>query len=147
MKARRIIYLIVFLMAAVFIFKYGDNRQIVFYPDSISKQDVLKDFADLSDNKNIPAGELGGNYFATEVFFPDDYIGDQGDEFYVTLEDGHMQLTQKYLIEKVATKGDKSGILKYKLKENWENFKPPAGKYESYKFDGKKWTKVDAPKQ
>lgn len=143
MKIRRFIYLIVFGMVAFMIFKYGDGREIV-PPQSISKQDVLNDFADLQDNQGIPSGTLGGNYFTTEVFYPDDYIGDQGDEFYVSMEDGHDMLTQKYTIKEIGSTQEKSGKLQYELKDNWENFKPPAGKYESYKYDGKKWTKVPA---
>ncbi len=146
MKMRRYIYLIVFVMVGFMIYQYGDGKTIA-PPQSISKQDVMKDFADLKGNKDIPSATLGGNYFATEVFFPDDYVGEQGDEFYVSMEDGHVMLTQKYIIEVIGASKDKSGKLLYKLKDNWENFRPPAGKYESYKYDGKTWTKAAASEQ
>ena len=145
MKIRSFIYLIVFLLIGLLIFKYGEGQEIV-PPESVSKQDILTDFADLQDN-DIPAGTLGGTYFTTAVSFPDDFVGDQGDEFYVSMEDGHVALTQRYIIEQIGASEDKSGKLIYKLKANFENFTPPAGKYETHKYDGKSWSKVPATKK
>ena len=144
MKIRSFIYLIVFLIVGFIIFKYGDGQEIV-APTSISKQAVLADFADLQNNE-IPEAELGGAYFTTAISFPDDFVGDQGDEFYVSMEDGHVTLTQRYIIEQIGASEGKSGKLVYKLKANWENFTPPAGKYETFKYDGKTWTTVPAIK-
>jgi len=146
MKARRVIYLLAFLLVGFIVFKYGQGNEITPAP-SISKQDVLKDFADLKDNQDIPDGTLGGSYYTTAVFFPDDYVGDRGDEFYVSMEDGHVMLTQKYTIQEIGATKEKSGKLLYKVKDNWENFRPPTGKYETYKYDGQKWVKTEAPKQ
>lgn len=142
MKIRSFIYLIVFLIVGFIIFKYGDGQEIA-APASINKQDILTDFADLQNN-DIPKATLGGTYFTTAVFFPDDFVGDQGDEFYVSMEDGHVTLTQRYIIEQIGASKEKSGKLVYKLKANWDNFTPPAGKYETHKYDGKTWTTVPA---
>ncbi|CFX53308.1 Uncharacterized [Syntrophomonas zehnderi OL-4] len=142
MKTRNVIYLITFAIIAFLIFKYGGGEDTPPLA-SISKQDVLEDFADLQDNPGIPSGTLGGTYYTTEVFFPDDYTGDLGNEFYVAMEDGHSILTQKYVIYKTTAQTDQSESLQYKLKDSWEDFKPPAGKYESHKYDGKKWIKVE----
>lgn len=144
MKIRSFIYLTVFLIIGFFLFKYGDGREIV-PPASIDKEAVMTDFADLKDN-DVPAGKVGGAYYTTQIAFPDDFVGDQGDEFYVSLEDGHVALTQRYIIEEVGATKEKSGKLIYKLKANWENFVPPAGKYETYKYDGKSWSLVEQKK-
>ena len=145
MKIRSFIYLIVFLIVGFIIFKYGEGQEIV-APTSISKQEILADFADLQDN-DIPEATLGGTYFTTAISFPDDFVGDQGDEFYVSMEDGHAPLTQRYIIEQIGATKEKSGKLVYKLKANWENFTPPAGKYETHKYDGKTWTTVPTTKK
>ena len=144
MKIRSFIYLIVFLVVGLIIFKYGEGQEMV-APTSISKQDILADFVDLQNNE-IPEAALGGTYYTTAISFPDDFIGDQGDEFYVSMEDGHVTLTQRYIIEQIVASNEKSGKLVYKLKANWENFIPPAGKYETHKYDGKTWTTVPATK-
>ena len=145
MKIRSFIYLLAFLIIGLIIFKYGDGREII-PPASISKQDILTDFADLRDN-DIPDGTMGGTYFTTAISFPDDFVGDQGDEFYVSMEDGHVALTQRYIIEQIGASKEKSGKLVYKLKANFENYTPPAGKYETRKYDGKTWTEVPAGKK
>lgn len=145
MKIRNFIYLVAFGIIAFLIFKHGTGDDITPAPlPSISKQAVLEDFADLKDNPSIPSGSLGGTYYTTEVFFPDDYTGDIGDEFYVCMEDGHKLLTQKYVIYKTTAQQGQDESLQYKLKDSWEDFKPPKGKYESHKYDGKTWTKVEA---
>lgn len=142
MKIRSVIYLIVFLMVGLVLFKYGEGREIV-APTSISKPDILADFADLKDNE-IPEAALGGIYYTTAIYFPDDFVGDQGNEFYVSMADGHVTLTQRYIIEQIGGSKEKSGKLVYKLKSNWENFTIPAGKYETHKYDGKTWSTVPA---
>jgi hypothetical protein len=38
---------------------------------------------------------------------------------------------------------DLSVKLVYQAKANWEGFRPPDGKYESYQFDGEKWTQTN----
>ena len=140
MKIRRVIYLLAFALVAYFLY-LNSQAGVIVSPQSITKQEIFSDFADLSGN-NIPKATLGGQYFTTEVFFPDDFVGDAGNEFYVSMEDGHTLYTQRYIIEEIGAQPKKAGKLVYKLKVNWENFRPPARKYESYKFDGKKWTKV-----
>jgi len=139
MKSRRILYLLAMALVAYFLYTNTQTKTID-TPQSITHQQIFTDFADLSDN-DIPEATLGGTFFTTEIFFPGDFTGDAGDEFYVTMEDGHTMYTQRYIIEK-ETQSDKTAKLVYKLKVNWENFRPPAGKYESYKFDGEKWTQV-----
>lgn len=141
MKTRGIIYLLAFALIAYFLYTNSQNEPIA-PPQSITRQEIFADFADLRDN-DIPEASLGGTFFTTEIFFPADFIGDAGDEFYVTMEDGHTLYTQRYIIEKEEARPDETARLIYKLKVNWENFRPPAGKYLSYKFDGEKWTKVN----
>ena len=140
MKPRRIIYLLAMALVAYFLYT-NTQTETIDTPQSITHKEIFADFADLSDN-DIPEATLGGTFFTTEIFFPADFIGDAGDEFYVTMEDGHTMYTQRYIIEKKINQPDETAELVYKLKVNWENFRPPAGKYESYKFDGEKWTQV-----
>ncbi len=140
MNTRRIIYLLALALVAYFLFAHNqtETKQP---PPSISRQEIFADFADLADN-DIPEATLGGTFFTTDVFFPADFIGEAGDEFYVTMEDGHNQYTQRYIIETKVQK-DLSVELIYKPKANWQGFRPPEGKYESYKFDGEKWTQAN----
>lgn len=145
MKIRSFIYLMVFLFIGLIIFNYGNEKEIA-PPASISKQDICTDFENLQDN-DVPAGQLGGIYYTTHISFPDDFLGDKGDEFYVSMEDGHNTLTQRYIIEEIGASEEKSGNLVYKLKINWENYVPPAGKFETYRYDGKKWTKIPVKKK
>lgn len=140
MKIRRMIYLLVFALLAYFLY-VNSQTELIAAPQSITQQEIFADFADLTEN-DIPEASLGGQYFTTEIFFPDDYVGDAGDEFYVSMEDGHTIYTQRYIIQEIGAQSEKAGKLVYKLKANWENFQPPAGKYESYKFDGEEWNKV-----
>ena len=140
MKPRRILYLLAMALVAYFLYT-NTQTETIDTPQSITHKEIFADFADLSDN-DIPEATLGGTFFTTEIFFPADFIGDAGDEFYVTMEDGHTMYTQRYIIEKKINQPDETAKLVYKLKVNWENFRPPAGKYESYKFDGEKWAQV-----
>jgi hypothetical protein len=141
MKSRRIIYLLAVALVAYFLYTNNTHTETIDAPQAITHQQIFTDFADLKDN-SIPKATLGGTYFTTEVFFPRDFTGDAGDEFYVSMEDGHTMYTQRYIIYKEQIQSDKTAKLVYKLKANWENYRPPAGKYESYKFDGEKWTQV-----
>lgn len=139
MKIRRILYLLALALLAYFLYTYNQTETVK-APPSITRQEIFADFADLADN-DIPEATLGGTFFTTDVFFPADFIGEAGDEFYVTMEDGHTLYTQRYIIEMVNQK-DLPVKLIYKPKVNWEGFRPPDGKYESYKFDGEKWTQA-----
>lgn len=141
MKTRGIIYLLAFALIAYFLYSGSQNNEPIVAPQSINRQAILADFADLSDN-DIPEASQGGTFVTSEIFFPADFNGDGGDEFYVTMEDGHTLYTQRYIIEKAQTEPDETVRLVYRLKANWENFRPPVGKYESHKFDGEKWTEI-----
>ncbi|HRW12015.1 MAG TPA: hypothetical protein P5549_02710 [Syntrophomonas sp.] len=140
MNFRRVFYIIALALAAYFLYAHNQTETVRETP-AISQQEIFADFADLADN-DIPKATLGGTFFTTDVFFPADFLGEAGDEFYVTMEDGHTQYTQRYIIATEVQK-DLSVKLVYQPKANWEGFRPPDGKYESYQFDGEKWTQTN----
>lgn len=62
---------------------------------------VASDFLSL-DNIEVPVKPwAGGSLFVTRLVFPKGYQGTVGDVFYAVLEDGHVEYTVKYRIEKI----------------------------------------------
>ncbi len=139
MNKRRWIYLVVFL-AVFFLIYQNDKMQDINNISFISKDDLVKDFANLKDNQDLPEPVLGGTFHAVEMYFPADFMGQKGDAFYVYMEDGHIGVTQYYLIHPESE--DEKAPLTYKVKDSWENFRIPEGKYESYDFTEQVWKKV-----
>lgn len=142
MNKRRVVYFtIIAALILGYVYYYSSHKAEVISVPSISREIILQDFKDLEDNE-IPKGQLGGTFYPTIINFPTDFSGHKGQEFYVTMEDGHIILTQKYLIELIDNEGQQQELM-YKVKDNWENFIPPEGKFESYSFDysKQKWVK------
>ncbi|MEA1961672.1 MAG: hypothetical protein U9N81_10465 [Bacillota bacterium] len=137
MNKRRLIYIYIFLITIVFVYVYQESKSDILVDPFIDKQSIVEDFIDLSDN-TIPSGILGGTFYATEIYFPEKFSGIKGDSFYVALEDGHVMITAHYNI--VAANGDdaKEPLL-YEIKDSWDNFRPPAGKFESYNYLDETW--------
>lgn len=136
MRKRSVIYFLLFALIA-FLFYQSETANHAKLPPVISKEEILTDFQDLEDN-DIPEGKLGGNFYVTHLYFPAGFQGQKGDVFYVSLEDGHIVITQYYIIQKEQ---DESEKLIYRVKDTWENFQPPDGKYETYVNNEGKWQK------
>jgi hypothetical protein len=137
MNARRIIYIIALAIVGMVVYYSGSFNQ---YPETesfITREAILNDFKDFSGHQS-ESKTLAGNYKTTDIFFPADYNGSQGDEFYVTVQDGQAITTLKYVIKEKANKPHQ---LEYQLKDTWENFKPPQGKFETYHLQENKWEK------
>lgn len=139
MKPRRIAFLLAFILLAYYFYSVN-KADTVSPPASITKQQIFTDFSDLQDNQ-MPEDSSGGTFKTLAVYFPDDFLGDEGDEFYVTMDNGSELYTQRYIIYGEAP-ADKAVKLVYRLKVSWKNYRPPAGQYDSYNFDGDKWTEV-----
>ena len=141
---RRIIYIIFLAVGAYIIYNLGLSNPGTDPIANIDKKAILQDFSDLRDN-NVPPGTLGGSFYPTYLFFPKDFQGKNGDEFYLSMEDGHIMLTQKYIIQPQVSKDGKPTQLLYQVKDTWENYRPPLGKFETYSFNGEIWNKEESP--
>jgi hypothetical protein len=139
MKARRIIYIIAMTIIAVVVFYSSSNNQYPQEPPAITRQAILNDFRDFSGHQN-ESKSLTGDYKTSDIFFPPDFYGNAGDEFYVTVKGGQTIATLKYVIIEKAD-DSKTTQLEYKLKDTWKNFKPPQVKFETYHLQDNKWVK------
>jgi hypothetical protein len=135
MSARRIVYLIALVIVGIVVYYSGSYNQYPVTESYITKESILNNFKNFSGYQN-DAKTLTGNYKTTDIFFPADYSGSQGDEFYVTIQDGQTVITLKYVIKE---RSDKPHQLEYQLKDTWENFKPPQGKFETYHLQDNRW--------
>lgn len=71
-------------------------------PPKVSQATVISDFRELKNIQVPTEAELGGQFYATEVLFPEEFKGEAGDVFYVRMEDGHVMTTISYRIEEVT---------------------------------------------
>ena len=148
MNIRRLIYVLALVIAALLIYNYNleDKQSPQLTPPevTVSKESILNDFVDLTD-KNTPEPVLGGTFYPTYGYFPADFQGKEGDMFYISMEDGHIGYTQKYSIQAIdKTQGNKTT---YELIDKWEDYRPPEGRFEKYRYDGSKWAKVSEATQ
>ncbi len=138
MKARRPIYIIALALAVFLIYNWVPEKQES-ASLNISKEKILKDFENLKD-KNIPMAVLGGTFYTTRAYFPLDFSGEAGNVFYVSMEDGHIAVTQKYMLK--YEKSSASSYV-YDFIQRWEDYRPPQGRFETYSFNGSQWTKEE----
>jgi len=101
---RQVLWILIALMLgyAVYLFKTGDTSSPP-VEASISQATVVSDFREMKDIKVPIKPELGGQFYATELLFPDNFKGQVGDVFYARLEDGHILTTVSYRIEKLTS--------------------------------------------
>lgn len=137
MNPRRVIYIVVSLVLLVIIGYMFEGGKM---PTGLEKELILNDFVDIRDNE-IPEGTMGGSFYVTNVCFPSDFVGKEGDLFYVLLEDGHVGMTQKYTIKAAEKDGEKH--LTYELTENFEDFTLPPGKFINYEYQGGKYHLIE----
>ncbi|MEN6460329.1 MAG: hypothetical protein ABFC94_03020 [Syntrophomonas sp.] len=138
MNARRIIYIIALAIVAVVLYYSGNNNQYLNNEPVITRETILNEFKDFAGHQK-ESKSLVGDFKTTDIFFPADFDGYQGDEFYVTVQDGQTIATLKYVIKEKVEKSAKTTQLEYRLKDTWRNFKPPQGKFETYHLQGNKW--------
>lgn len=136
MNIRRILYVAVFCAIAAF-FYYNQQSDNITVPPAITQQSVLQAFK--TQNAQLPDDLVQAGYHPDGIYFPGDYQGQAGNEFYVSLAQGEKYLTLKYMIR--AT--DSPDKLEYYCKDRWENYRPPAGKFEQYQLQDGAWEKVD----
>jgi hypothetical protein len=135
MNIRRILYIGAFCLIAAFLY-YNQQSDIAPVPQEITQDSVLQAFK--NQTKQIPDDLLKAGYQPTDVYFTDDYEGQAGDEFYVSLAQGEKFITLKYVVRAK----DSNDKLEYYCKDRWENFKPPAGKFQQYQLQDGAWKKV-----
>lgn len=136
MNIRRILYVAAFCAIAALLY-YNQQSDITPLPQAITRDSVLQVFK--TQTGQIPDDLIKAGYSPTDIYFPGDYEGQAGDEFYVSLAQGEKYLTLKYVIRAK----DSDDKLEYFNKDKWENFKPPAGKFEQYQLQDGAWKKVD----
>lgn len=97
--------IILVTLAAVF---YLPNKQVKIKPapqkPTVTKDFIRTDFLDLSRMPVPVKPVLGGHFQANEILFPRDFKGEQGNIFYVEMEDGHIAATVKYEISTINNK-------------------------------------------
>ncbi|MGI5920445.1 MAG: hypothetical protein ACOX6I_01760 [Syntrophomonadaceae bacterium] len=136
MNQRRVIYILALIVVAAVVYYSGNNQGIDIEP-SISRQTILNDFKNLSDQKQELA--FDDSYHTTDVFFPESFNGYKGDEFYITVQSQTNITTLKYIIQEKGGENEQGPRLEYKLKDTWDNFKPPQGKFETYHLQDNEW--------
>lgn len=113
-----------------------ENATITASTKPIDKQIIFDDFKDMADIE-VPDGVLGGTFFLSRLYLPAGYSGAAGEDFYASLEDGHIAVLQHYQIVNTP-----DGTLKYELVETIENSDSPSGDYEAYTLRKDEWQKV-----
>jgi len=130
---RRIIYIAALIIVAGVIFKDIPDPNSVPPETLLNKKIILNDFKDLKH----PLYE-DSKYQPSIIYFPYDYTGDKGDEFYLTIIMAQNTTTVKYVLEK-----DASGELKYYLKDRWPDITLPVERFESYIYEDNTWVKIN----
>ncbi|HHW60763.1 MAG TPA: hypothetical protein GX404_02550 [Syntrophomonadaceae bacterium] len=130
MNKRAIVYIALFLVLGLFIYQSQYSHQVNI-PPVISKNEILNDFKD----DDVPDG-VGETLSVTHIFFPVGFQGQKGDVFYVTMKTGDKVLTRYYIIQEDKNNHD---ALDYNVKETWEDFQPPDGKYQTFVHSHGQW--------
>lgn len=131
MNKRTIVYLILFLALGLFIYQSQCTHQVRM-PPAISKSEILNDFKD----QDVPDDSIEETLSITHIFFPSGFQGQKGDVFYVTMKTGDKVLTRYYIIQEDKNNPE---ALDYNVKETWEDFQPPDGKYQTFVHSDGQW--------
>lgn len=133
MNGRRMIYLLIFIILALFVFRASaDNYQsLTEIPLRISKEQIISDFQALSSEQM----ETENSEQSVPVFvcFPHSFKGEKGDVFYIINErasDRQMAYTDKYLVYEKDEQGEAKQIL-YKLDETFQ-LRIPENNFERF---------------
>lgn len=132
MNWRRVIYIAVLVFVAAMIFRSFPDTESQRQP-LLSQPIILNDFKDLEH-----AAYTEGDYRPDSIYFPYDYTGDKGDEFYLTIINEAGIVTLKYVLQE-----DPSGKLKYILKDRWPDVNLPLDRFESYRFENSDWVNTN----
>ncbi|NLW43860.1 MAG: hypothetical protein GXY92_01600 [Syntrophomonadaceae bacterium] len=89
-------------VAYLYIAQGDNNASLPQKPPAVSQATIISDFRELKDIQVPTEAELGGQFYATELLFPEGFKGEAGDVFYVRMEDGHILTTISYRIEEVT---------------------------------------------
>ncbi|HEX3012591.1 MAG TPA: hypothetical protein VHQ70_11300 [Syntrophomonadaceae bacterium] len=135
MNIRRILYITILGLIVAFLY-YNGQQTAAPLPETKDQKSVLSAFKDQSSL--IPEDLRQANYHLTDIYFPGDYEGSAGDEFYVSLAQDKQFLTLKYVIRSA----DNDTKLEYYCKDRWKQFKPPTGKFEQYQMQDGRWTSI-----
>lgn len=133
MNWRRVIYIALVVFVAAMIFRNIPDTKPEPLEPLVYQKVILNDFKNLEH----PAYKEGG-YRPDSIYFPYDYTGDRGDEFYLTIKNEAGIATLKYVLEK-----NSSGELEYILKNRWPDVNLPADRFESYKYENSNWVNTN----
>jgi len=98
------VLIVALLVYVAYIYKAGENNDPSTPQNTpaVSQATVISDFRELKDIEVPTEAELGGQFYATELLFPEEFKGEVGDVFYVRMEDGHILATISYRIEELS---------------------------------------------
>ena len=119
MHKRPIIYI---AFAALILFFINEQIQepAQTEPELLSRQTIMQQFESEA---------------VVSVAFPHNYRGDNGDAFYVIRGKSGQTVTDYYEIYKDPDKN----LLKYRVKDHWENIRLPLSRFDIYKLEQGKW--------
>lgn len=133
MNWRRVIYIALVVFMAAMVFKNIPDTKPQPPEPVFDQQVILHDFKHLEH----PA-YTEGNYQPDSIYFPYDYTGDRGDEFYLTIKNQEEIVTLKYVLQK-----NSAGELEYILKNRWKDVNLPTDRFESYKYEDNDWVNIN----
>lgn len=135
MNWRRVIYIALVIFVAAVIFRNIPDSNVESHQKLLHQQIILNDFKDLQH----PAYKEDGNYQPDSIYFPYDYTGDRGNEFYLSIKNEHGITTLKYVLQESS-----EGNLEYLLKNRWEDVTLPLDRFESYQYQGNDWVNINS---
>lgn len=134
MNWRRVIYIALVVFVAAVIFRNIPDSNVEPPQKLLHQQIILKDFKDLQNQ----VYKEKGNYKPDSIYFPYDYTGDRGDEFYLTVKNENNVATLKYVVQE-----NSQGELEYLQKNRWEDVTLPLDRFESYQYQDNDWVNIN----
>jgi len=131
---RRVIYVALVVFVAAVLFRNISGTKPQPPPEPLfDQQMILREFKQLGHQAYTE-----GDYQPDSIYFPYDYTGDRGDEFYLTIKNKEGIATLKYVLKK-----NSSGELEYALKNRWQDVNLPPDRFESYRFEDNDWVNTN----
>lgn len=122
MRLRRILYLALAAFLILYLFNNVFREPSLSTLVTIGVDDIISDFADLTDNPELPATINGSEKY---LYVPKDFTGVSGQVFYLVIDDIY-----QYKIES----GEDKEKLNYNLKNTFNNIRLPEDRFNIYEI-------------